>query len=491
MPAAVRSAVAVGSAVLVVGVGAVPAQAVNETSVGRRFNDGLDTRYSVQSFTSAAGSMGYAATGYQNGRSATNTFTDGKSAGVLALFGHANAGIFLTDEGATDAEDQILAAGRVTDVVSPTPNVLRYVTEYLPLLDVDDMRLMILAGCDTSVANDSWGDFLQAASSRGVDSVIGFSDLVYYPGTTPSTPVGNTNYSGNYFWSRFAAYVKTGVSVATAMSRARTDLVAKEGDADGWDRYVIGGAASNPGAVTLTPVSPGGPAPTAGTAPTARTIRPTRAYGGVNELTPTGRATAVGADGARVTNVTTAEGVSYRLRADGSLLDLSAVASRTGEITLSPAQARARAESFARRSVPGFSPATWTRVDERTVRHGAGEALLLTRWRSVAAGHPGAREVTVEVDQRTGAITYSSATAGSAKEAGFALTADDAIRIARTHVAGGDIVDAGAAADTWQRSSWVVTLVHQPLGAAGARLPHVERIRIDARDGALLSRTTT
>jgi hypothetical protein len=134
MSVAVRSPAAVGSATIIVGVGAAPAQAVNETSIGRRFDDGLDTRHSVQSFTSAAAAMGYATTGDQNGRSATNTFTDGRSAAVLALFGHADTGIFQTDEGATDATDQILAAGRVTDLISPTPDVLRYVTEYLPLL---------------------------------------------------------------------------------------------------------------------------------------------------------------------------------------------------------------------------------------------------------------------------------------------------------------------------------------------------------------------
>ncbi|WP_443321472.1 PepSY domain-containing protein [Streptomyces sp. 7N604] len=474
-----RSLIAVSlAAVVSATLAATPANAASDVNVGRRFNDGLDTRYSVNSFTSAARSMGYSATGYTNGRHVDDVFNDGAGAAVLGLFGHANAGIFQTNEGATDAQDSILAAGTTTDVVSPYANV-RFMTEYLPFVEVDDMRLLILAGCDTALSSP-WGDFNKAAVSRGVDSVISFSDLVYYPGTASGTAVSTTNYSGNYFWDRFSYHAKTGVSVSTALARARTDLVAKEGTAGGWDKYVIRGAVSNPGGVKLKPAGPGQPLDSQPVA--------TAAFPGFAQLTPETTTTSQGPDGTEVTNVTTAEGVLYRVRPDGSILDAVGTPTTSGDTALSAGEARAEAQRFIQANVPGFS-SDWRLVTDEAVSHLDGDALQLLQWRTVEAGRAGAREVTTEIDRRTGAVTYLSANHGSAT-ADFRLTAEDAVAAARTAI-GETTGTVSAEPDTWNASRWLVTVDRGLTGRSDAQVPDVERVEIDSRDGAVLSRSKT
>lgn len=475
---AIRPLLVVSVATMVVATLAGPARAVDNVNIGRRFNDGLDTRYSVTSFTSAAQSMGYTATGDTTGRDVNDVFNDGARSGVLGLFGHANAGIFQTDEGATNAQDSILAAGTTTDVVSPYLNV-RFLTEYLPYVDVDDMRLLILAGCDTSLSS-AWGDFNKAAVSRGIDSVISFSGLVYYPATTAGTAVSTTNYSGNYFWSRFSYHVKTGVSIGTALARARTDLVAKEGNAGGWDRYVIRGAVTNPGGVKLIPAGSGQPL---NSQPLA-----TLPFSTFAQLTPLATTTSQSTDGIEVTEVTTAEGVQYRQRPDGSVLDAVGTPTTSGTVSLSPDEAREAAQRFAQANVPGFTT-DWRLVTDEAVSHLEGDAVQLLRWRTVEAGRAGAREVTIEIDRRTGAVTYLSANRGSAT-ADFRLTAADAIAEARAAI-GDTTGTASAKADTWNASRWLVTIDRGLAGRSDAQVPDVDRLEIDARDGTILSRSAT
>ncbi|WDV53456.1 hypothetical protein PV963_25370 [Streptomyces coeruleorubidus] len=455
-----------------------PSQAASGVNVGQRYNDGLDSRYSVTGFTSAATAMGYDALGYTGGRSATNTFNDGSGAAVLGLFGHANAGIFQTDEGPTDPKDEILAAGTATDVVSPYAN-LRLVSEYFPYAEVDDMRLMVLAGCYTSL-NGSWGNFNDAAVSRGVDSVISFSGLVYFPATSSGTSISSTNYSGNYFWDRFGYHAKTGVTISTALSRARTDLVAKEGSAGGWNNYVIRGAVSNPAGVHLKPTGNGEPL---NSQPLA-----TLPFTNFSRLTPAASTTTEGPDGVELTDVTTAQGVQYRQRQDGTVLDAVGTPSTEGEVTLSAAEARTAAQDFAQTNVPGFGP-DWRLVTDETVSHVEGDAVRLLRWRTVAEGRDAAREVTVELDQRTGAVVYFSAARGTADSAAFPVTAEQAEATAR-ELTGDRTTAATVVADTWNASRWTVTFDRGLTGWSEARVPDADRVEIDARTGEALSRTT-
>lgn len=459
-------------------VGAGMAGAADASSVARRFDDGLDSRYSAYRLSNAASSVGYASDRYLYGRHVDDVWTDGLTDHVVGLFGHANAGIFQTQEGATDAGDSILAAGTTTDAVSPYAN-LRFLSEYWPYTDVDDMRLLILAGCYTSQSS-AWGDFNKVAVSRGIDSVISFTDLVYYPQTSAGTALGSTNYSGNYFWDRFSTYVAGGKTIATALSYARSDLVAKEGNSGGWYRYVIRGAVTNPSAMKLTPAGSGTPW---NSQPLA-----TEAYASFAELTPTSTATSTGPDGTPITTVITAEGVEYRALSDGRVFDAVATPSTSGDPTLTHSEARDTALRFAHTNVSGFS-AEWAPIADEPISHVEDDLVHLFRWRPVEAGQAAAREVTIEVDRRTGAVVYFSATRGQATTAGFPISESEAIDIAR-RVIGDDRGTATAEADTWHTSRWIVTVNRGPAGRPEAQVPDSDRIEINARTGEVLSRVT-
>lgn len=463
-----------------VGTPSAHAAAVEETSIGMRFNDGLDTRLSATAFRDAARSAGYTGTSYTAGRSADDAWTDGLDSGVFALFGHSNGGVFQTDEGPSDDQDPIVAAGRTQDLVPLYAN-LRFFTEYLPYADVDDMRLLILAGCYTAQSGQL-GNFNEVAVSRGIDSAISFSGLVMYPATAYGTAAGTTNYSGNYFWSRFSYHVTTGVTVSTALARARTDLVAKEGSAGGWDRYVIRGAAAAPGSVKLKPAGEGEPL---NSRPVATPQFTTTAA-----LTPVRTATTQGPAGEPLTTVETAEGVEYRSAADGSLVDLLGTPTTSGEVRLGVDETRAVAQEFVQRNVAGWD-SSWQLTAAEPVSHLEGDALTLLTWRPVGDdGHADARQVTVEIDRRTGAVTYLSTTQGAAagKASAFTVDRDQAVHVARAAI-GDDRGAATAVADTWNADRWTVTVDRGLTGRPGAEVPDVERLEIDARTGDVLSRT--
>ncbi|MFI5689774.1 hypothetical protein [Streptomyces sp. NPDC051636] len=91
--------------------------------------------------------------------------------------------------------------------------------------------------------------------------------------------------------------------MSTALSRARSDLVAKESSAGGWDKYVVRGAAANPGAVTLKPAAEGEPL-------NSRPVA-TPTFSSPASLTPVSTTSAEGPSGEPLTTVRTAEGVGY------------------------------------------------------------------------------------------------------------------------------------------------------------------------------------
>lgn len=451
------------------------AQAAEEASIGRRYDDKLDSRLSSISLANATRAIGYTARGYSGGRDVDDAFIDGLNSSVFGLFGHGNKGIYQTDEAPTDAEDHIFAAGTKTDVVSVYKN-LRYFTEYIPFVEVDDMRLLIVAACYTSGTSE-WGNFLDAGKARGIDSVVTFRDLVYFPATAAGTAVSQTNYSGNYYWHRFSYHIQQGVTVATALARANTDLVAKEGNSGGWNRYVIGGALANPGGVKLMPAGEGTPG-------NSQPLAATSAYGSFAELSPVSSSVVDDPDGLSAIDVTTAEGVSYRTRRDGSVLDAVGVAAQSGDIALSEAAARSAAAEFVRRNVDGFSD-TWLVTENAAAGHTDGEALIRVQWRTDLAGRAGSRAVTVDLDRRTGAVTYFADTRGTADTAEFAVTAAQAIAIARSEF--GDKGAATVGADTWDTSRWTVTIDRGLMGRPGAEVPDVKRVEIDASTGEILS----
>lgn len=462
---------------LLVAAGLPAAQAAEETSIGQRYHDRLDSRWSSISLARTTRALGYTSHGHSGGRDVDNAFLDGINASVFGLFGHGNKGIFQTAEGATDLEDHIFAAGTATDVVSPWRN-LRFFTEYVPYAEVDDMRLLIVAACYTAGTSD-FGNFMTAGASRGIDSVVTFQRLVYFPSTAPGTAVTDTNYSGNYFWHRFSYHVEQGTTVSTALARARTDLVAKEGSSGGWHSYVLGGALDHPGGVRLKPAGEG----TGGNSDPLATVP----FATFSDLTTVSTTIGEGPGGMPTTDVATEEGVSYRLGPDGAPLDAAGVATTSGSIRYTTQQATDLAEEFVRRNVSGFSD-SWHLVDVERTAHSGGEELIALRWRSDAAGYPGSRMTSVEIDRRTGAVVYFSDTRGAAETAQFAVTRDEAIAIAQAEL--GTAGAATAVADVWHRSRWIVTVDRGLMGRPGAEVPDVKQVAIDAATGGVLAVAT-
>jgi hypothetical protein len=455
-----------------------PAQAATATGTARWFHDGLDTRYSSYRLAQAASAAGYASYGYTGGRSANAAWIDARSSSVYGLFGHANAGLFQTNEGSTDRDDQFLAAGTLVDPVSIYSGV-RFFSEYLPYVDVDDMRLLILAGCYTANSDPAWGSMTRAATEKGVDASISFPGLVYYPKTAAGTAITNTNYSGNYFWDRFSYYAQGGNDISTALSRARTDLVNKEGNAGGWDRYTIRGSVSYPASTRLTPSGNGTPL----------TSQPygIRAYSSFAELTTISSRSGTSSEG-DATEVVTEEGVLYRLRSDGTVLDAVAPVATTGDTTVTEAAARESVASFLATNIPGFD-ARWTLVEQRDISHVDGDEVESLRYvKSVGVGRYD-EEVTVELDRRTGAVVYLLAGRTPFTTAAARTTREEAIASALSVADGtGDVT---ATLQQWGQPRWIVTIDRGTEGRDQMQTPDLEQITVDARTGEVLITSTT
>lgn len=444
-----------------------PAFSVGSQGIGQRYNDGLDSRHSVTSFINAAKSIGYTGSAWTAGRSSTNAWSDAMGAAVVGYFGHANAGLFQVDDAATDATDQFIGAGFETDVAS-TDSRFRWWGEYLPFTDVDDVRLAVLAGCYTANADEIFGQFAEIGERKGIDSVVGFTDLVYYPSACTDCA-----YSGNYFWERFSLYARGGNTVAIALSKARTDLVAKEGNGGGWDAYRIGGSVTAPGSVRITPAGAGTPLTSQplGIDPYSVTsLTVTTSTSGTSPMGPT-------------EEFETTEGVAYRRLATGQLLDVTAPASTLGELTVSMADAQAVAQAFVKNE--SKSLAGWTLTDSRGRAHTDGERLAAFEWRPLNQGVHGADEVMVEVDRRTGAITYFGHAWADPDTSEFAITADEAFGIVNGLVDTAD-AEVSVVGDVWNRPRWTITVDR----GLDDLVPDVDRLVVDGQTGEVLSNTT-
>lgn len=444
--------------------------AASSTMIARRFDDGLDSRLAGSSVSSALAALGYTTSTYANGRSAAAAFSDGKTSAVFGVFGHGNAGIVQTDEGPTDEEDEILAAGEIIDVNLGT---WAFWSNYLHYLDVDDMRFAVFAGCYTANVDPIWRSFGDVGEQRGVDSIVGWTGLVYYPALCTSC-----DYSGNYFWSRFATYVRSNDTVATALAKARSDLVALEGNAGGWDAWKFDGAVASPGSVRLAPAGSG----------EALNSRP---FGidpfDLLEL-PVARRTAYDVEGREVVDVETTSGVGYRLDAvTGDLLWVGAPASTDESAPpMTTAEAERRAVEFAEAHLPWFRRAAGVEfVTEPT--HEDGDALLGYRWRLRTPAGPGPAWVEVELDRRTGNVVYFSASRVAAAGEEVRMTRDDAVAAARRAAGAESAALVSATTDVWHGPRWTVTLDRPGEGLT----PDYVQVVVDAATGDVLGVTST
>ncbi len=461
----------------------VAAAPLSAITIGRLFNDTMDTRLSAQRVADALTTSGYA-TSYRGGRSATDTWSDGQRSAVLALFGHSNAAIFQTDEGPTDPEDEIIAAGTTGTLTAQTntagatgglldagvsivPAHWAFWKDYLPYVDVDDVLVAILAGCFTANTDPGLGNFLDVGRERGMDSLVGWTGLVFYP----SGGCVDCNYSGNYFWDRFASYVPTGDTVSVALAKARADLVTKEGSAGGWDTWYVRGAAAFPADVRLAPASSGQPL---NSKPFG--IEPFHPLS-----LPIANASPTSIGGSQFTDVQAQGGVFYRLDPSGDLVALIAPSSTQGTAELTEQDALSRAWAFAAQDVAWITPSRLVLLSHGATSRADGDVRYAFTWRSLLGGVPGPALLTIEVDARTGSVIYLVATDVKPEESAFALSRADAIRIAGRFATDWSRVDASQ--DVWGRPRWVVRLYRD----RDARFPDVTEVLVDGVTGSILS----
>jgi len=492
---------------------------------GGLFEDGLDTRLSAQRMGEAARRIGYQSYWYF-GRSAADSWSDGRDSAIYGLFGHGTSGMIQTAEGVNN-DDHFVLSGKA-DTPDPSLGTRYFWKDYAAGLDVDDMKLAILAGCHTASDSSTWGNFGRMGRERGIDSTVSFADFVYYPGTCTGTT--NCSYAGNYFWERFAAYAEAGDTVSVALSKARQDLVTKEGSAKGWDSAVVFGSSDAPGDVRIAPAGDGqawdskplGIDPfdpfgltltwvrdivVDGTPYTDfvtsqgvsyRTLDPTSniqlagpaSTGTVPALmtSPTGASTApaVIADPGQASNATAPSGTALPTPPRRELVWLRAPVATQGEVKLGKAAARGAALDFLSSYVARFDRDRFKLVDSKSVSHLDEDALYSFTWRPVQRGRPGPAVVTAEVDRRTGAVVFlSAARPKDVSSTAISVPRQKAIAAALEEAGEGKVKEARA--DVWDRPRWAVTIDQ----GKGESTPRLVEVVVDGVTGKVLSTSRT
>ena len=415
---------------------AAPAQGARVSAwlIAKRWAKGpIDTRLSADSLARALAGMGYRTHTADNGLSAASAFKVAPTAGVYAIFAHAQAGsVATTDRGnglkSTDYDAIDALAGKFPYNPGHTLSWDQY-----PAGRLDRLRVAILAGCETAAtapAKYGWGNFLSEGRALGVDAVVGFRNLIF-------NPIKNVPQSGNYFWVRFSAYVRRGATLRGALSRARADLFRHEGHNWGYQSFAIGGSARNPGAIKLRQVRRG------------------------NKDLRRGRAMIV------------------RDRRQG-VVEYSSDASTSGHPWVDSRRARDAAVAFLTRKVRWFGRSKMHVVTEAPASHAPGEVLTELTFRSTMEGRPGPRSADAEVDRRSGSVVYAAAVDGHPSRAKRRYKNSRAGAIANARFVTGDR-NGGvtASADIFRNARWTVTL----LDLDQSFLPFAYQVTINASNG--------
>lgn len=461
----------------------------------------------AQQVGSTLTAMGYANTTYPSGRSAQQAWDHGANDAVFGVFGHANAGVISTNESPIGEYQLLYASCPYGPYCYSFYQNYKFWSDYLPFVYVDDMRLAILAGCDTANAHPVYGSFGQVGKERGIDSIIGFTDLIYSPANCGS----NCLYSGNYFWSRFAVYVQNGDTVVNALSKAGNDLYVCEGSYQGYDKYKIEGALANPGDVRLVPAAYGEPynsQPVGGLSSSSTSIMPSRPgdmwptstfFGellnsqldGTSDTFNLNGLTTISEhpltiDNRQVWDRETTQGLSYRIDANTKeLLWLMAPASTTGQTKLTEDEARLAASDFADRYVPWFEETDGIVTTSRP-NHLDGDELFGYSWRISSVSGPGPRLVEIEVDRRTGAVVYFAQAVASPSTMALAISREDAISNAQEALGTATTVES-AVSEVWSQPVWLVTF-----NRAGESLtPDFSYVVVDGQTGEVIHQEAT
>lgn len=465
----------------IAGWGAATAAAASSFSLGKWWEPGssadggrLETRPAAQAFGSAMAAIGYANTTDLNGATATEGWLSAANSQVFGLFGHANERLAVLQDPAPGTD--VYTTGHIhtatTSLYMPgAPDHERaWWPEFQPEL-VEDLKVAVFGGCHTALS-DYWQ---QSMRLLGVDSYVGFRDLIYYPAASGGTT------SGSYFWKRFSVYAQAGYMVRDALSLARADLFAVEGNNWGYDSWLVDGAAEDPGAVRFTPAS-GGQLNGFGwnfiSQPSVATQNLQLA-----SLTTT-RSHGMSVNGSDYVDRETAEGASYRLDEQGELVNWTAPTSSKGSESVSTADAVAAAARFAERHVSWFDAAAMGAESTASAAHSRGESLLAVEWRETSTdGTAGPAVVRAEVDLRTGNVAGFTAQRAARDPAAFDVTREQAIAVARAASGAGDATIEAVERDRWHGPRWTVR-INRGENALGTALKSI--VIIDARTGEVM-----
>ena len=385
----------------------------------------LDTEPAAKALGGALSRLGYQRHVLLGGQQPSAILREASAAAVIAIFDHANAGNILTQgDGTNLCKTEGLVASAAYTFTCARSAWLRFGA--LPAFDLWSVRLMIFAGCNTAnTATNHLGNLLQTATSLGVGTVVGFRDDVYYPSSARNAAAG----SGDYFWGRFARYVRRGTPVGVALQEAERDLVRQTGRTWGYDGWAVSGASHDPGSLRLT--LPGARAAATEAPPSAR-----------------------GRDG------------------EGDVVSYTASATTHGATKLSAASARAAAWRFLARQDPHLGGGRLQLMAERRLSHEPDEMLEGLEFRSRHDGIPGPAVAELEVDLRSGAVVYLAAGQVVPSSSRFAISRRTAIRAALAVFH--DAAVRAATRDVWSYPRWTVKL--RPRGSSVTALVEVDGV---------------
>lgn len=430
-------------------------------------NLGGNTGTGAKAFADQLRPSGYRTSLYTDGRPVADVFEELPTHSISFLHGHGAPGQIDTRD-SSDPNTAILGTIPPTTTwdIAPPPHI-RELDDYLPASEIDDSLLLIFSACETAETSDVWGNLLDVAASKGVDSVVGMRGKPLIPHMDSTTPMSY----GNYFWNRAAYYLKSSNTLSQSLNKAVQDLIAREGSASGWQRYVIAGAATSPGSTRVIPARAGTTTvPGIGVLPE----RPEELRAQTSQVDIV--------DGNEVVDAITADGVSYRTDADtGQLLALSGEALAFGPVRLTEDDAAEAARVFAMGQLGPGGRITSMGSDRYGVLRNSVATTVIMKARDAENV---ANVLLVEVDRRSGRVTTFVRGHAAAPATGqTAISREDAVRVAQQTEPSGTVL--GASLLEWSATpEWVVRLeVPVEDGSWAMR----REVRVDAESGAVTS----
>lgn len=357
------------------------------------------------------------------------------------IFGHGGDNSIITGGDWYASNNLFYAGALVIPGISKSSSWLSSVG----MTELDDLKWIILAGCDTGDMTDSYG-WLSYGREHGVDSVIGWNS----PGQNGSGSVfasdNDDPQSGpNYFWTRFAGYMGDGYKFERAISEAGIDSRNRWGTDYGWERrWRAGGTASQPADFKIVPPAVGKDDDNSGSAQRAS---------------------------ASVPPVRTVD-------SSGQLTFLSRPRSSEGATRFAPGQLETQAEAFLTRAVGQPLELISAGPADRV----PGDALYRFEYRSVVAGVPGPVWAVLELDERTGKVATFELSSARPDQTEFLISEQQAISIALTQTTEAVEIDS-AAADVWKGPRWTIVLRSSAPQETGQT-----QIMIDGRTGQVINK---